>query len=217
MRLIMLGPPGAGKGTQAALVAAAHGVPAISTGDIFRANIKDGTPLGRQVAQITASGGYVPDEVTNAIVKDRLAQEDAAQGFLLDGYPRTTGQVDALDEMLGDAGRRLDAVIELTVDTDEVVQRLLTRAQEQGRADDTEDVIRARMQIYAEETAPLAAVYRERGLLRQVDGMGTVEEVRARIEQVLAEAVEASAAEGTVGRPAEGRVARPAGPLEGDR
>lgn len=188
MRLIMLGPPGAGKGTQAARVSAAHDVPAISTGDIFRANIKDETPLGLQVKQITASGGYVPDEVTNAIVRDRLAAEDAASGFLLDGYPRTPGQVEALDEMLGDAGHALDAVVELTVDTDEVVQRLLTRAQEQGRADDTEEVIRERMRIYAEETAPLAAVYKERGLLRRVDGMGTVDEVTARIETVLAPA-----------------------------
>jgi adenylate kinase len=188
MRLIMLGPPGAGKGTQAARVSAAHDVPAISTGDIFRANIKDETPLGLQVKQITASGGYVPDEVTNAIVRDRLTAEDAASGFLLDGYPRTPGQVEALDEMLGDAGHALDAVVELTVDTDEVVQRLLTRAQEQGRADDTEEVIRERMRIYAEETAPLAAVYKERGLLRRVDGMGTVDEVTARIETVLAPA-----------------------------
>ncbi|MFK5690204.1 adenylate kinase [Ornithinimicrobium sp. LYQ92] len=188
MRLIMLGPPGAGKGTQAARVSAAHDVPAISTGDIFRANIKDETPLGLQVKQITASGGYVPDEVTNAIVRDRLGAEDAASGFLLDGYPRTPGQVEALDEMLGGAGHALDAVVELTVDTDEVVQRLLTRAQDQGRADDTEEVIRERMRIYAEETAPLAAVYKERGLLRRVDGMGTVDEVTARIEAVLAPA-----------------------------
>ncbi|OLT23516.1 adenylate kinase [Ornithinimicrobium sp. CNJ-824] len=185
MRLIMLGPPGAGKGTQAALVSAAHGVPAISTGDIFRANIKNETPLGLQVKEITASGGYVPDEITNAIVRDRLAEPDAAQGFLLDGYPRTTGQVEALDAMLAEQGTALDAVVELTVDTDEVVGRLLARAQEQGRADDTEDVIRERMRIYAEETAPLAAVYRDRGLLRVVDGMGTVEEVTARIEAVL--------------------------------
>ncbi len=188
MRLIMLGPPGAGKGTQAALVCATHGIPAISTGDIFRANIKNETPLGLQVKEITASGGYVPDEITNAIVRDRLAEADAADGFLLDGYPRTTGQVEALDAMLADSGRALDAVVELTVDTDEVVQRLLTRAVEQGRADDTEDVIRERMRIYAEETAPLAAVYRERGLLTQVDGMGTVEEVTARIDAALARA-----------------------------
>lgn len=186
MRLIMLGPPGAGKGTQAALVSAAHGVPAISTGDIFRANIKNETPLGLQVKEITASGGYVPDEITNAIVRDRLAEPDAAEGFLLDGYPRTTGQVEALDAMLAEAGTALDAVVELTVDTDEVVGRLLARAQEQGRADDTEEVVRERMRIYAEETAPLAAVYRDRGLLRVVDGMGTVEEVTARIEAALA-------------------------------
>ena len=185
MRLIMLGPPGAGRGTQAALVSEAHGIPAISTGDIFRANIKNETPLGLQVKEITSSGGYVPDEVTNAIVKDRLAESDAAEGFLLDGYPRTTCQVEALDEMLGDAGHALDVVVELTVDTDEVVQRLLARAQDQGRSDDTEDVIRERMRIYTEETAPLAAVYKERGLLRRVDGMGSMQEVTSRIESVL--------------------------------
>ncbi|OLT42714.1 adenylate kinase [Serinicoccus sp. CNJ-927] len=187
MRLIMLGPPGAGKGTQAVHLSAAHGIPAISTGDIFRANIKDETELGLQVKQITASGGYVPDEVTNAIVRDRLGQDDAARGFLLDGYPRTTGQVEALDEMLAEAGHGLDAVVELTVDTDEVVQRLLTRAQEQGRDDDTEEVVRERMRMYAEETAPLASRYKERGLLRRVDGMGEVAEVTARIEAALAD------------------------------
>ncbi|WP_151526018.1 adenylate kinase [Serinicoccus kebangsaanensis] len=185
MRLIMLGPPGAGKGTQAVHVSRAHGIPAISTGDIFRANIKNETELGLQVKQITASGGYVPDEITNAIVRDRLAEQDAAHGFLLDGYPRTTGQVDALDEMLAEAGHELDVVVELTVDTDEVVQRLLARAQEQGRADDTEEVVRERMRLYAEETAPLSARYKERGLLRRVDGMGEVTEVTGRIEAVL--------------------------------
>ena len=192
MRLILLGPPGAGKGTQAAHVSATHGIPAISTGDIFRANIREETDLGLQVKQITASGGYGPDEITNAIVRDRLAQPDADGGFLLDGYPRTTGQVEALDEMLGDAGHQLDAVVELTVDTDEVVQRLLTRAQEQGRADDTEDVIRERMRLYTEETAPLSAHYKRRGLLRRVDGMGEVAEVTARIEAALADAVRTS-------------------------
>ncbi|WP_299519353.1 adenylate kinase [uncultured Serinicoccus sp.] len=202
MRLILLGPPGAGKGTQAAHVSAAHGIPAISTGDIFRANIKDETDLGLQVKQITASGGYVPDEITNAIVRDRLARPDAATGFLLDGYPRTTGQVEALDEMLGDAGHQLDVVVELTVDTDEVVQRLLARAQEQGRADDTEDVIRERMRMYAEETAPLAAHYKARGLLRRVDGMGAVEEVTDRIEAALSQVPPPAA--GTPGATGEG-------------
>ncbi|WP_298889333.1 adenylate kinase [uncultured Serinicoccus sp.] len=199
MRLILLGPPGAGKGTQAAHVSAAHGIPAISTGDIFRANIKDETDLGLQVKQITASGGYVPDEITNAIVRDRLARPDAAAGFLLDGYPRTTGQVEALDEMLGDTGHQLDVVVELTVDTDEVVQRLLARAQEQGRADDTEDVIRERMRMYAEETAPLAAHYKARGLLRRVDGMGAVDEVTGRIEAALSQVPAAAGTPGATG------------------
>ena len=185
MRMIILGPPGAGKGTQASLIAEHRGIPAISTGDIFRANIKNETELGLQVKEILASGGYVTDEVTNAIVRDRLTEPDAAAGFLLDGYPRTVGQVEALDEMLADQGAGLDSVLELVVDTDEVVQRLHGRAQAQGRADDTEEVIRARMSKYAEETAPLAAVYRERGLLRQVDGLGTVEEVAARIQEAL--------------------------------
>lgn len=190
MRIILLGPPGAGKGTQAALISERHGVPAISTGDIFRANIKNGTELGRKVQDILAGGGYVPDEVTNAIVRDRLLQDDAVNGFLLDGYPRTTGQVEALDEMLADQGTSLDAVLELTADTDEVVARLLKRAQDQGRADDTEDVIRRRLAVYHEETAPLAAVYGERGLLRRVDGMGPVEEVTARVEQALGRGAE---------------------------
>lgn len=185
MRMIILGPPGAGKGTQASQIAENRGIPAISTGDIFRANIKNETELGLQVKEILASGGYVTDEITNAIVRDRLTEPDAATGFLLDGYPRTVGQVEALDEMLADQGTSLDLVLELVVQTDEVVQRLLERASAQGRADDTEEVIRARMEKYAEETAPLAAIYSERGLLRQVDGMGPVEEVSARIQEAL--------------------------------
>ncbi|QDO87816.1 adenylate kinase [Ornithinimicrobium ciconiae] len=185
MRMIILGPPGAGKGTQATLIAENRAIPAISTGDIFRANIKNETELGLQVKEILASGGYVTDEVTNAIVRDRLTKSDAAAGFLLDGYPRTVGQVEALDEMLADQGAALDLVLELVVQTDEVVGRLLARAQEQGRADDTEEVIRARMEKYAEETAPLAAIYRDRGLLRQVDGMGSVKEVSARVQEAL--------------------------------
>ena len=185
MRLIILGPPGAGKGTQAARLAEHLGIPAISTGDIFRSNIKNGTPLGKQVQEILASGGYVPDEVTNAIVRDRLHQDDARGGFLLDGYPRTQAQVAELDTMLAADGQALDAVLELTVDTDEVVGRLLKRAEIEGRVDDTEDVIRRRQQVYVDETAPLAAVYRDRGLLRQVDGMGDVDTVTARLETAL--------------------------------
>jgi adenylate kinase len=185
MRLIILGPPGAGKGTQATRVAAGHGIPAVSTGDIFRANIKNETELGKQVKHILASGGYVTDEITNAIVRDRLRQDDASQGFLLDGYPRTLAQVDALDAMLAEDGHALDAVLELTVDEDAVVQRLLKRAEIEGRADDTEEVIRERQAIYRRETAPLADVYAGRGLLVQVDGMGEVDEVTRRIDDAL--------------------------------
>lgn len=185
MRLIIFGPPGAGKGTQAACIAAAYTIPAISTGDIFRTNIKDGTALGKQVQEVLATGGYVPDEVTNAIVRERLLQPDAAAGFLLDGYPRTQAQVAALDSMLATSGTKLDAALELTVDTEEVVRRLHRRATSEGRVDDSEDVIRRRQQIYGDETAPLAASYRERGLLRPVDGMGEVDEVTARVRSVL--------------------------------
>jgi adenylate kinase len=185
MRLIILGPPGAGKGTQATRVADRLGVPAISTGDIFRANIKNETELGKQVKDILASGGYVTDEITNAIVRDRLHEDDAEGGFLLDGYPRTLAQVDALDAMLAEDGHALDAVLELTVDEDAVVQRLLKRAEIEGRADDTEEVIRERQAIYRRETAPLADVYAGRELLVQVDGMGEVDEVTSRIDEAL--------------------------------
>ena len=184
-RLIIFGAPGAGKGTQAARIAQSLGIPAISTGDIFRNNIKNETALGLQVKEILASGAYVPDEVTNAIVRDRLEQPDVVGGFLLDGYPRTEAQVAELDGMLAAAGTSLDAVLELTVDTNDVVQRLLRRAEIDGRADDTEDVIRRRLKVYEEETAPLAVIYRERGLLHQVDGMGEIEEITKRLQTVL--------------------------------
>ncbi len=184
-RLIIFGAPGAGKGTQAIRIAESLGIPAISTGDIFRYNIKNETALGLQVKEILASGAYVPDEVTNAIVRDRLGQPDAVAGFLLDGYPRTQAQVTELDDMLTAQGASLDAVLELTVDVDEVVQRLLKRAEIDGRADDTEDVIRHRLTVYDQETAPLAALYRERGLLHQVDGMGEMDEVAQRLQAVL--------------------------------
>jgi len=185
MRLIILGPPGAGKGTQAAKIADAFGIPAISTGDIFRANIKNETDLGRQVKDILASGGYVTDEITNAIVRDRLFEDDAEKGFLLDGYPRTSAQVDALDAILAEHGHQLEAVLELTVDEDAVVSRLLKRAEIEGREDDTEEVIRERQAIYRRETAPLTEVYAGRGLLVQVDGMGSVDEVFGRISTAL--------------------------------
>ncbi|MFZ4893375.1 adenylate kinase [Plantibacter sp. Mn2098] len=185
-RLLIVGPPGAGKGTQAAVLAETFGIPAISTGDIFRANIKEGTELGKQVQAIVSTGSYVPDSLTNEIVRDRLSQADAAEGFLLDGYPRTTDQVDALDALLAADGNRLDAVVQLVADTDEVVARLLKRAAEQGRADDTEDVIRHRLGVYEQETAPLIALFTERGLVSAVDGLGTVDEVTERVRTALA-------------------------------
>lgn len=186
-RLLIVGPPGAGKGTQAGRIAEAYGVPAISTGDIFRANISQGTPLGVRVKAILDSGGLVSDAMTNEIVADRLAQEDAARGFLLDGYPRTEEQVRFLDEHLAADGQHLDAVIRLVADEDEVVRRLRLRAIELGRSDDTEEVIRHRQDLYARETAPLLAAFAKRGLLIEVDGLGEVDEVTARILGALAE------------------------------
>ncbi|WP_168582096.1 adenylate kinase [Gephyromycinifex aptenodytis] len=185
MRLIILGPPGAGKGTQSARLSETLDIPAISTGDIFRANIKEGTELGQQVQELLAAGKFVPDDVTNAIVADRLSHDDAAGGYLLDGYPRTLAQVEALDALLAEQGHALDAVLELTVDTEEVVARLLKRAEIEGRADDTEEVIRERMSIYVQQTEPLSTLYRERGLLREVDGMSEVDVVFARLMAAL--------------------------------
>ena len=184
-RLILLGPPGAGKGTQAAAVAVRLGVPAISTGDIFRSNVSEGTRLGRMAQRFMEAGEYVPDEVTNEMVRDRLAADDAREGFLLDGYPRTTAQVEELDQMLAERRAVLDAVVELTVDTDEVVTRLLKRATLQGRSDDTEEVVRRRLEVYAEQTAPLTQLYAGRGLLRRVDGMGDVDDVTKRLLTAL--------------------------------
>jgi adenylate kinase len=186
IRLLIVGPPGAGKGTQASAVAEAYGIPAISTGDIFRANIEQGTELGKQVQEVMASGGFVPDELTNSIVADRLKQGDAQGGFLLDGYPRTTEQVHELDRILAESGAELDAVIQLQADTDEVVKRLTKRALEQGRVDDTEDVIRHRQDLYREQTEPVIAIYAERGVVVEVDGLGTVDDVAARVRDGLA-------------------------------
>lgn len=184
-RLILVGPPGAGKGTQAEKIAARLGIPAISTGDIFRANIKGGTELGKLAQSYTSKGQLVPDEVTNSMVRDRLAKDDVANGFLLDGYPRNVAQVAELDSILADDGLALDAVIEITADTDVVVARLLGRAEIEGRADDTEPVIRDRMVVYANETAPISNLYEARGLLRRVDGLGEVDEVTERIMSEL--------------------------------
>jgi adenylate kinase len=185
MRLVLMGPPGAGKGTQAKFVADHFKIPAISTGDIFRAHVSQGTPLGKEAQRYMDAGEYVPDEVTNLMVRDRIDEPDADPGFLLDGYPRTLAQVEELDGMIAFTGHRLDAVVCLTVDPAEVVQRLLQRAAVEGRADDTEDVIRRRQEIYTEQTAPLIEGYRDRGILIEVDGLGDVDEVRDRIFAAL--------------------------------
>jgi len=185
-RLLIVGPPGAGKGTQAARITQTYGIPDVSTGDIFRANIKNQTPLGIQVKAIIDAGDYVSNELTNALVTSRLEEPDAAGGFLLDGYPRTLEQVQYLDELLAGKGQALDAVIQLVADQDEVVARLRKRAIEQGRTDDTEDAIRHRQEVYARETSPLIAVYRDRGLLIEVDGLGEIDDVAGRINEALA-------------------------------
>jgi adenylate kinase len=185
MRAILLGPPGAGKGTQAARLAERYGIPAISTGDIFRANIAGGTELGKLAQEYTSAGRLVPDSVTNDMVRDRLAQPDAAAGFLLDGYPRTPDQAVELDSLLVTLDTVLDAAIEITADFDVVTERLLKRALIEGRADDTEDVIRTRLEVYATSTAPLTAFYAGKGLLVQVDGIGEVDEVTERIISAL--------------------------------
>jgi len=184
-RLLIIGAPGAGKGTQAARIAERYQVPAISTGDIFRANIKAGTQLGAKVQSIIEKGQLVPDELTNEIVADRLQRDDVENGFLLDGYPRTVDQVHALDAVLEGEARRLDAVILLEADTDAVVARLLKRSELEGRVDDTEEVIRHRQEVYAEQTAPLIELFRARGILVAVDGLGEVDEVADRIAAAL--------------------------------
>ena len=185
MRLILMGPPGAGKGTQATTVASHFGIPAISTGDIFRANVSQGTELGVEAKRFMDAGDYVPDELTNKMVRNRIDEPDAAPGFLLDGYPRTPAQVEELDGMISFTGHKLDAAVVLTVDADVLVARLLQRAQTEGRADDTEEVIRRRQEVYAEQTEPLIDLYRARGILVEVDGMGSVDEVTARIFAAL--------------------------------
>lgn len=185
-RLLIIGPQGSGKGTQGVRVAEALGIPAVSTGDVFRANVKEGTELGLKVKAIIDAGDLVPDALTGEIVRDRLAQADAANGFLLDGYPRNLGQVGDLDGFLDERGEPLTAVIELVVPRDESIQRLSLRATEQGRADDNAESIAKRLAIYESETAPILDLYRERGIVDQIDGVGSLDEVYARIQAALA-------------------------------
>lgn len=180
-----MGPPGAGKGTQSRLLAERLGIPAVSTGDIFRANVAEGTELGMQAKSYMDRGDYVPDEITNGMVEDRLDDADAGDGFLLDGYPRTVQQVGILDQVLAEHGHHLDAVIALTGDTDVLVDRMLSRSKVEGRSDDSEEVVRHRQEVYAAETAPLLRIYADRGLLHEVDGIGEVDEVTERVLEAL--------------------------------
>ncbi|MBM6620268.1 adenylate kinase [Micrococcaceae bacterium RIT802] len=184
-RLLIIGPPGSGKGTQAVRITDRLGIVAISTGDIFRANVKGGTPLGLEAKQYMDAGDYVPDSVTNRMVRDRLKQDDVANGFLLDGYPRTSAQVDELDSILEEEGTALDMVLQLTADPEELVARLLKRAEIEGRADDTEDVIRHRLDVYQTQTQVVVDRYLERGIVRHVDGLGDIDEVTERVLAAL--------------------------------
>lgn len=184
-RVILIGPPGAGKGTQAKMLAEKLDIPAISTGEIFRSHISRQTELGVLAQSYIKNGNLVPDEVTDALVRDRLGEADAVAGFLLDGYPRNVHQVEALDAILSDSGLALDAVVELTVPDGDIMGRLLRRAGLENRADDTEEVIAHRIALYHRETEPLMSVYRERGILLNVDGRGTIAEVLTRLTEEL--------------------------------
>ncbi|GAB3561519.1 adenylate kinase [Arthrobacter alkaliphilus] len=179
-RLIIMGPPGSGKGTQAGHIAGHFGIPAISTGDIFRAHVGGNTELGAEASKYMDHGEFVPDHLTNAMVRLRLGNSDVRPGFLLDGYPRTTAQIEALDGILAGAGQQLDAVVELAVDDDELVARMLRRAQDQGRSDDTAPVIRRRLELYRNETRAVVERYAERGIVLAVDGSGRREEITAK-------------------------------------
>lgn len=185
MRLLIMGPPGAGKGTQAGGVAAHYGIPAVSSGDLFRAHIKAQDALGQKVCAIINRGEFVPDVITTSMVFRRLLKPDASDGWLLDGYPRTLGQVEALDIVLREQGTQLDAVISLVADPNELVGRMLRRAELEGRADDNEATIRRRIEVYAVETEPVLSVYRERGLVVEVDALGEVNDVTRRLTEAL--------------------------------
>lgn len=184
-RMLIMGPPGSGKGTQASRIADKLGIVAISTGDIFRHNVKHMTPLGVEAKRYIDAGDFVPDDVTNRMVADRIAQADAEHGFLLDGYPRTAGQVEALDAMLSEAGQSLTAVVELEVPDAELVERLLKRAEIEGRADDTAEVIQHRLDLYHRETAAVLENYAGRGIVARVDGTGQIDDVTERLLQAV--------------------------------
>ena len=185
MRLILLGPPGAGKGTQAKILVEAYGIPQLSTGDILRSAIQNRTPLGLAAKEVMDRGDLVSNDIVNGIVSDRLDADDCKAGFILDGFPRTIGQAEALDGMLADKGMALDAVIEMTADADVLVARVINRAKESNRPDDNPEVIRKRLEVYKNDTAPLVEYYRERGLVKTVDGMEPVDQVTAAIKAAI--------------------------------
>jgi adenylate kinase len=185
MRMVIIGPPGSGKGTQTARISSHLGVPAISTGDIFRDNVKKLTSLGLQAKKYLDNGDFVPDEITNDMIRDRLSWDDARTGFLLDGYPRTRGQVDYLDVILTARGLELDVVLQLRVQDEEITSRLLARADDSGRTDDNEAVIKHRLDLYHRQTELVVACYYERGRLLQIDGAGAVSEVTERALHAL--------------------------------
>jgi adenylate kinase len=185
VNLLLLGPQGSGKGTQARRIAKAYGLAHVASGDMFRAAIAAGTPLGRRVEPLLAAGLLVPDELTIEIIRERLEQEDARDGFILDGFPRNMAQARALDELLAEISRELTAVLALHVSDEVSVERLLRRAQEEGRIDDTPEAIARRLAIYHEQTEPLIEYYRAQDRLVPIDGEGTVNEVFAQIEAAL--------------------------------
>lgn len=181
MRLLIMGAPGSGKGTQSHAIAERYQIPAISTGNIFRTSVARGTPLGRKIDKLLQTGNFVPDQLTEQVVAERLSEDDATNGWLLDGYPRTMHQVNALDDFLTEGSQQLDAVIFLDVSEEKLVQRLLLRGKLEGREDDTAETIQRRMEVFEQETQPILRVYEERGLLLQVNGDGRIEDVNERI------------------------------------
>lgn len=184
-RMLIIGPPGSGKGTQAKRISHRLGIIAISTGDIVRANVKGGTPLGLEARKYIDAGDFIPDGVTNDMVRDRLGGNDAEDGFLLDGYPRTTARIEYLDKILASKGQWLDVVLELTADREELLARLLSRARKTGRSGDTEHVIRHRLDLYHEQTEAVVSEYAERGVLTSVDGIGAIDAVTDRLFRAI--------------------------------
>ncbi len=185
MRLLFMGPPGAGKGTQATIICKEHSIPQISTGEILRAAVKNGTEMGKKASEYMNAGGLVPDEVVIGIVRDRIQEADAQNGYILDGFPRTIEQADALGKMLEGMGQKLDVALNLDVPDEELVKRLLDRAQKDGRPDDTEPVIKSRLKTYNDQTAPLIAYYEKQGILQPIDGLGSMDAITERIRKVL--------------------------------